>query len=361
MSSRTAPTAYAALMRDTVRDLFVHRQWIYWVDMLVTAAVAYPAASGFIESPILSWQKPVLFVIAAIGLFRLGSFIHEIVHMRQGEMVAFRVVWNVLAIPMLMPSHFYANHLDHHGAHYGTSQDGEYLPVGQSLWRHLWNHFFQATIMPAWVGIRFLFIAPLTFLHPGVGRWAQKYWSSFVINFDYTRTHCKPLHWSQHALEFLCCVRAWLIFVFIFLGVHPWYNIFQLYLLGMCTLGMNGVRNLVAHRYLSAGEHLSHDSQLRDSINVVGGWFTELFFPVGLRFHALHHQFPALPYYNLGIAHRRLMATLPPDADYRQTVFKNFWTALASVTAEGRSDLAAERRTEWYARHTERPLAPQPD
>jgi fatty acid desaturase len=41
--------------------------------------------------------------------------------------------------------------------------------------------------------------------------------------------------------------------------------------------------------------------------------------PVGLRYHALHHHLPSLPYHSLGAVHRALVAELPPDAPYRQT------------------------------------------
>ena len=44
----------------------------------------------------------------------------------------FTIGWNLLCgIPMLMPSFFYENHIDHHNSHrYGTKRDGEYLPLG---------------------------------------------------------------------------------------------------------------------------------------------------------------------------------------------------------------------------------------
>ena len=58
----------------------------------------------------------------------------------------------------------------------------------------------------------------------------------------------------------------------------------------------------------------------------------ELFVPLGLRYHALHHLFPQLPYHALGRAHRRLMKELPAGSDYHQTVrsgigaiFAQFW------------------------------------
>ena len=41
---------------------------------------------------------------------------------------------------------------------------------------------------------------------------------------------------------------------------------------------------------------------------------------MGLRYHALHHFLPSLPYHSLGRVHRQLLAELPADAPYRQTV-----------------------------------------
>jgi fatty acid desaturase len=90
---------------------------------------------------------------------------------------------------------------------------------------------------------------------------------------------------------------------------------------------------LCLHNYLSNDGPVSYLEQLQDSItlpdNVV---VTELFVPLGLRFHALHHLFPHLPYHVLGRAHRRLMKELPADSDYHRTVrsgigavFAQFW------------------------------------
>ena len=39
--------------------------------------------------------------------------------------------------------------------------------------------------------------------------------------------------------------------------------------------------------------------------------------PVGLRYHALHHLFPTLPYHNLKAAHEYLLVHLPPESPYR--------------------------------------------
>jgi fatty acid desaturase len=43
---------------------------------------------------------------------------------------------------------------------------------------------------------------------------------------------------------------------------------------------------------------------------------------VGLRYHALHHLLPALPYHRLAEAHRRLTAELPVSSAYHRAHHK---------------------------------------
>ena len=49
-----------------------------------------------------------------------------------------------------------------------------------------------------------------------------------------------------------------------------------------------------AHRYCGSGEPMSSAEQVRDS-NDFPGVLAELWAPVGLRYHAMHHLFPQLP------------------------------------------------------------------
>jgi fatty acid desaturase len=69
------------------------------------------------------------------------------------------------------------------------------------------------------------------------------------------------------------------------------------------------------------------EAQLLDSINLRGWSFlTALIAPVGLRYHALHHYLPFIPYHSLGLVHRRLLADLPQNAPYRATVRDGLYT-----------------------------------
>ena len=56
---------------------------------------------------------------------------------------------------------------------------------------------------------------------------------------------------------------------------------------------------------------------MSDSIDTPGAFWTELWAPVGLRYHALHHYFPGIPYHNLKAAYSRLVRTLP-DSPHSQ-------------------------------------------
>lgn len=133
--------------------------------------------------------------------------------------------------------------------------------------------------------------------------------SSLAIRFDTERklpTGIDLRHW--HVQEFLA-------FVFVIVMVYLFAND----ILGLGTLGhvylqmvamffFNSIRTVVAHRYMNkGGAPMTFADQLLDSVNIDGNPIVcELIAPVGLRYHGLHHLFPAIPYHNLGIVHRRM-------------------------------------------------------
>jgi fatty acid desaturase len=341
--------------RRLISDLFRHRPVIYWVDFLASLTIGYGFASLYLSAPLGSWQQVLALVIASFALFRAGSFIHEIVHFRKGEMRWFVVAFDLLAgVPMLMPSFFYGNHIDHHNTrHYGTGQDGEYLPLGSGPLRNVALFYAQVVFLPAMVSARFLIGTPISFLHPRLRNWVLTHWSSYVINLCYRRRQIPPdaprAYWAF--IEVLCFLRIAAMFAVVAVGAAPPHRIALLYVIAMCVLGLNYIRNLTAHLYQGDGEAMTHEEQLFDSVNieggkVLGGPITELFFPLGLRYHALHHLFPALPYHNLYAAHRRLMQELPPDSGYRRTVFPTFWAAAAVLQRQAREAAILERRKE---------------
>jgi fatty acid desaturase len=97
-------------------------------------------------------------------------------------------------------------------------------------------------------------------------------------------------------------------------------------------LFLNAIRTLGAHRYTNAEGQMTFVEQMLDSINYPRRPFlSALWAPVGLRFHALHHLFPSMPYHNLAKAHARLMAELPPDSPYRLTESPSLFASLREL------------------------------
>jgi fatty acid desaturase len=355
--------------RHIVRDLFTPNPLIYWADFLASWSVAMVCFALVRQFPLFSWQQIGLFLVSSVLIYRAALFIHEIVHLRSGTFKVFRFVWNLLCgIPFLVPSFLYYTHLDHHRrAHFGTARDGEYIPLGQqSPWAILW-YLCQPFFVPALAVIRFFVLTPLTWVNGPIRRWVYRRASSMVMDPSYVRplpTNGMLRVWRlQEFMVFLFCGT---VAVFIVRGIvldppeeayhRPILNavlplgfLVQAYATGFFICLVNNIRTLGAHRFTNDGRELTFVEQLLDSVNYPK--FTliaEMWGPVGLRFHALHHLFPSLPYHNLGEAHERLMAELPADSPYRQTNADSLWQSLKRLwiaACEARSRSCLPSRT----------------
>lgn len=320
--------------RNLVKDLSVPNPTIYWRDFLASIIVGHTSiialnrlcvvGSGFFGSSLTFVAIAVaLFAITAVCYTRSVLFIHELVHLPDERFTSFRIVWNALCgIPMLVPSFLYYPHIDHHRRkHYGTDRDGEYLDLSHRHPSSILLFLAASLVVPFAAFIRFSLMTPLAWLIPGFRDWVERHASSMIIDIFYMRGDFGPkarsvMRW-QEVLCFLWCMAM----------IAGWWleriqnvAVFNSYLLAVTLILMNNIRTLGAHRWISHGSELTFEEQLLDSVNYPHRpWITELWGPIGLRYHALHHLFPSMPYHNLGLAHRRLMAGLPADSIYRQT------------------------------------------
>ncbi len=312
-----------------VRDLMSHNPGLYFIDFTLSALIGYGAAWVYFTVPDYSVLHAVALVVASFGLFRAGVFIHEIVHMPSGRMTAFKAFWNLFyGVPMLSPSFMYSNHTDHHARrYYGTAQDGEYQPFGLGGAGRVALYFAQVLVIPFFGIVRFLILSPLAWISPRMRAWVWRSASSYISNPGYQRQVPRGEDHGWWVVGEVLCF-AWLAFlgVLLAMGVIPWQVLPEIYALAVLAVFWNWLRNLAGHLFLSDGNPMSHEAQFKESITIVGTpWLHELLFPVGLRYHAIHHLFPAMPYHSMPEAHRRLMEQLPASAGYRDTLYGSIW------------------------------------
>jgi len=342
-SSAIAPHGEFSLSeaRSIVGEYFRPNPWIYWPDFLLSISIGIFFFT-LVHSPELAiadpaWHWPVRivgFVVSSLLYYRAVLFIHELVHIRAGEFTAFRIVWNLFCgIPFLVPSFMYYTHLDHHRRkHYGTDADGEYLPLAsQSIW-HILFYFSQVLIAPSFGVLRFGVLTPLTWISPKLRDLIHRRASSMVMDPAYIRPLPTPRVLRIIRLQEVLCF-LWIAFIAFRMtasfgvlssGPLPLTFLLQVYLTGLFIITINAVRTVGAHRWTSDGKEMNFVEQMLDSVNYPNHPLTgALWAPVGLRFHALHHIFPTMPYHALAKAHARLSANLPADSPYHLCTAKS--------------------------------------
>ncbi len=330
---------------ELVRDLHRAKPVVYWTDLLVSGTVGWTAFAASVTAPALSVSWLGVTVIAVVALYRCLCFTHEITHLRRGMVPGFETVWNLgVGIPLLLPTFAYVGvHQVHHApSTYGTPEDPEYLPFARSR-ALLWGFAVQAALVfPLLLLLRFLVLAPIGLLIPRFHRWLEAHASSFSMNPRYRR-HLSDLErarmrrWELTVLALWGCGQAG--------GLVTTALLVQWLVVVIAISFLNTLRVLGAHEYDSDGQILSRHEQLADSIDTPGGPWTELWAPVGLRYHALHHYFPGIPYHSLGEAYRRIAGDEACHRPYREQTRRGLWQALAALHRRAGMASAAVRHS----------------
>jgi fatty acid desaturase len=307
---------------ELTRDLNAPNPRIYWADFLLFAVIGYAGLFFAITAspPLLAFSAAVF---AIIGLYRAGLFIHELTHIKHAAVPGFRLAWNlIIGIPLLVPSFMYEgiHNLHHARTRYGTVEDPEYLPLALMKPYTVPLFVLVAALGPAALLLRYAILAPLSLLIPPLRTVVVERYSGLVINPVFRRRppqgearrqwlwlEAATSLWGIVLLAAVATAAVPLRGFLIFLGVMS------------AVVILNQIRTLVAHLWENEGEVMSVTAQFLDSVNVPPpGLLPALWAPVGLRYHALHHLLPGLPYHALGEAHRRLSAALAPESAYHR-------------------------------------------
>jgi fatty acid desaturase len=321
---RRAPDDMAMIRAaaELTRDLNAPNPRIYWTDFLASALTGYAALAGAILATSL-WLQIASGVVSILALYRAGSFIHEVTHIKHSIVPGFRFGFNaVIGAPMLVPSYMYegVHNLHHARTRYGTDQDPEYLPLALMKPWTLPLFILVSLLAPVALLFRNALLAPLSLLIPALRKTVVERYSGLVINPAFRRRPAEGearRNWIIQ--ETAASIWATTLLAGVFTGIIPLYGFLIFLIVASGVAVLNQVRTLVAHLWENDGEPLNVTAQFLDSVNVPPpALLPALWAPVGLRYHAIHHLLPGVPYHNLGEAHRRISAALAPDSAYHR-------------------------------------------
>ncbi len=322
---------------ELTRDLNPPKPWVYWSDMITSAVVGYGGMILAVNAATTAVAVAAA-IVSVFALYRAGSFIHELTHIKHSSVRGFRLGWNLLVgVPLLVPSFMYEGvHTLHHArTRYGTAEDPEYLPL--ALMKPYTVPFFVvvASLAPIALLFRYAVLAPLSAIIPALRTLVVERYSGLVINPDFRRRPAEgelKRHWtvqetaaSLWAIAFLTAAAT---------GILPFRAFLIILGIASGTIVINQIRTLVAHLWENDGQVLTVTAQFLDSVNVPPpGFLPTLWAPVGLRYHAIHHLLPGLPYHALGEAHRRLSEALPVDSQYHRANYPGLPTLVSRLVA----------------------------
>ncbi len=323
-------TEVRATLRESSSNFFELKPARFWLDFALSLLFAYGAGAVFLLSPLGSLAQIASYPITVFWVYRLGSLVHEVCHLGHHEMRAFKITWNLLVgVMTLAPSPFFTrHHRDHHSQRqFGQHEDPEYVVnfYRQGSWLGLVGYGVLLSVFPLLVFFRFL-LSPLTFVHPALREWVLRHASSLTMNVHYERKLTRFDRLAITSIELVCCLRAAAMLFAVYFGLSHWTRLPLFYSIALGVLILNQLRLFGDHHFQSEGRALTYEDHICDSCNYTGrDVMTSLLYPFAIRYHALHHLFPAMPYHNLQAAHQFLSSRLPADSPYHTLDQRSWW------------------------------------
>lgn len=321
------------LQLSSIKDInrfMAPKRFIYWSDFLFSSILGNFFIYLACISEAFSFQQITSICIASIVLFRSAIFIHEAFHVGK-EIKGFVLAYNLLfGFLHKLPFYCYTPHGKHHAVQtYGTVNDPEYdLVVDKPGF--LIFPVFTSALLPIFALIRYGFLPALL---PFIGKrnrdWIYCHASSLVMNLKFKRSspnRKETIEW--YTQDSACFVYNLFFLVLMTMDILPWklLSIWSTVFYGVYLL--NFYRVITSHHYLSNANKTTKKQQILDSGTIPNALFSFFLFPLGQRYHALHHLYPQMPYHNLASAHSYLIGVLPANHPYHLSIKKNYTDAI---------------------------------
>jgi fatty acid desaturase len=324
-------------IRSLLHDLQEPVSIYYWLDLsfVISMSIALSILffSASFDFPLGNFIRVFTFVFDILILYRGLSFIHEIAHFRKKGIRGFETAWNFfIGAPLLMPTIMYLDvHMNHHRPNtYGTLQDPEYLPF-KGKPTMIFSFILQSLFIPLFLLGRFLILGPISLLFPRLEKFLITRATAFAMHFNYIRPISPALRHKVRVWQ-LVIIAMWYPFLYLSVVNKISWSLFIAWFVTVAAVSLiNTLRALVAHSYSNLGNVFSRQQQIEDTVDTPDGFFAEIWAPVGLKYHALHHYFPNIPYHHLGEAYRRLQTFLPNDFYYRKTSSSSWLKSFATL------------------------------
>lgn len=321
---------------------------IYWIDLIITALIAWGAFCVAIQSDAFSLTQGLATLTAACAFYKGVNFVHEISHNPQ-DMKSLALAYNVaFGFYTRVLSYFGDSHPDHHSSRkFGTRLDPEYENWSYRHPANILRPAVASFISPLLMFVR-IAILPLFYFFAGekFQIYVNKKFSSIVMNFAYEYSDTNETRLKNvKRLDTAAMVLIWSAIAFCLTTQNSAQILVIHYLTLVLSNMLGSFRALGVHRYTSQFQQRPAQDQFFDSVSIQDTLFSGLWAPLNSNYHSIHHLLPHIPYHSMREAHQILMNEPRWQSFYALTLEKTLFASLGQLFRRAHANAAPAHKS----------------